>query len=126
MSKEQLIAEVQEARKLVNAQERAIAKAAKDAEKSEAKLARYPQYVVGSRREASADDLMVGLGIHGFVATVKCQGCGIERTVNTQDVFQSKECKDCRRVSKKARELAKVSEEDLAKELATLKAKMAA
>lgn len=58
--------------------------------------AKYPHVVRGSIREATAkDERKVGHS-HKRVCDIKCtvRGCGIIRTVNTQDVFQVARCKE--------------------------------
>jgi NAD-dependent SIR2 family protein deacetylase len=74
------------------AQRAADREAAKEADR----VAKYPAYVSGSCRDPNAEDLEAVGQCHGKVATIRCQDCGEQRTVNTQELFQCTLCKSCK------------------------------
>jgi hypothetical protein len=65
------------------------------------------QYVVGSRRKATEDDLAIIGHSHGEVCSITCYNCGTERIVNVQDAGQTRLCKACKEAENKAKTRAR-------------------
>jgi len=61
--------------------------------------ARNPQFVVGSKRDATPDEATTLRHCHGKVCEIVCESCGETRTVNCQDAFQVKLCCSCKAVA---------------------------
>jgi len=69
----------------------------------EAKVAaRNSNYVIGSRRKATPEDVQALGHSHGEVCSIRCMTCGATRTINVQDAHQSRYCKQCRKEAMKA------------------------
>jgi hypothetical protein len=98
----------------------------------EATKVKNPQYVMGSLRAATEDDLAIVGHTHGFVCLIKCEVCGEERLVNKQDAFQSRTCKACKKKASKAKakaratakKLAGLSKEDIQAQINALNAQL--
>jgi len=61
---------------------------------------KYSHVVNGSVRKATTEEVTTYTWArHGSVCTIKCVGCGVERSVATQDAWQTKQCDDCQRNS---------------------------
>jgi len=71
--------------------------------------ARNPQYVIGSLRPATDQDVMVLGHAHGWVCEIQCTTCGVKRVINKQDAFQVKYCAAHKAEARKAK--AKASRE---------------
>jgi hypothetical protein len=95
--------------------------------------ARNPQYVVGSLRAATPEDAEVLGYSHGQVCLIKCEACGTERLVNKQDAGQVRYCQACKKAADSTRNkerrvaerLARVSPEDLQRQIEALNAQLA-
>ena len=68
---------------------------------------RNQQYVVGSLRRGTGEDVETVGHNHGWVCEVTCRECGCKRVVNKQDAFQAVRCKECQKTAKKAKRKAK-------------------
>jgi len=67
---------------------------------------RYAHVVSGSVRLVPKGDVVDGVMSKGKMATVRCVDCGTERSVNVQDVFQSKRCRPCYQAAQKSKKQA--------------------
>jgi hypothetical protein len=93
-----------------------------------------PQYVVGSYRRATEEDIATigGKRKSGFVGNIICKTCGKERTVYMSDAHQTCLCVTCKKVVNKAREreknakkrLESTSKEVLESQIANLQAQL--
>ena len=82
---------------------RAELKAAEVKAAWEAKVAaRNSNYLVGSRRQATPEDVQELGHSHGEVCSIRCMTCGASRTVNVQDAHQVRYCRECRKEAMKA------------------------
>jgi hypothetical protein len=89
---------------------------------------RNSQYVVGSLRAPKKDEAAELGHCHGQVCSIKCEVCGVVRTINKQDAFQVRFCKEhknaARKAKAKARRLEKAldgkSAADIEKEISVL------
>jgi hypothetical protein len=97
-------------------------------------IARNPQYVKGSVRKPTAKDEAELGHVHGMVCSIKCQVCGKLRTINKQDAFQCRFCKEHKNEARKAsakakRQAAKLdnkSAEEIQAEIDDLRAELTA
>jgi len=91
-----------------------------------------PQYMVGSRRQATDDDLAVLENTHGVVCVITCRECGAERIVNVQDAKQTQLCKACKEKANRVKDqirrankrLAGKTKEQLEQEIAATQAQL--
>ena len=110
------------------AKKRAVKDAEELADWEQKTSARNPAFVPGSVRSPSIEEISVLGHTHGKVCTIRCQACGETRTINKQDAFQVRYCKDCRKeanreTSKEKRLVKKLdgtSREELERQIAEL------
>lgn len=99
-----------------------------------------PQVRPETLRQTTEGETINGAPAKGWAVTIGCETCGAEREINTQDAFQVRFCEEHkaeaakakareRRANKKsakvAAELAELSDEQVAEELAKLTAQAA-
>lgn len=99
-----------------------------------------PTLVPETLRQTSPDELINGLPAKGWAVTIRCEICGEEREINTQDAFQVRFCEEhkaeaskakakerraAKKTAKVAAELAELTDEQVAEELAKLTAQAA-
>lgn len=89
-------------------------KVQKKLEEWEAKtVARNLQFVAGSvRKPTAADEAELG-HVHGLVCSIKCKVCSKLRTINKQDAFQVRFCKEHKAEARKQAAKAKRQETKL-------------
>lgn len=94
-----------------------------------------PQILAETLRQTTEGELINGLPAKGFAVTIECETCGAHREINTQDAHQVRFCEEHKVVANKAKarerrankksakiaaELAGLSDEQVAEELARL------
>ena len=77
--------------------------------------AKYSHIKPGSVRAVPKGTDIDGTQSKGRMCTVVCIDCGAERTVNVQDAFQVKRCRDCTKVYTQAKQKARRAERTAAR-----------
>ena len=96
--------------------------------------ARNPQYQEGSVRKPTPEDIEELGHTHGLVCSIVCSSCGSTRTVNLQDAFQARFCKECKKAAgasaakdrRASKKLAGASVQDLMAQIAAAEAALQA